>query len=661
MFERIVKQLEEGTGSIPSGVAGLISLDARIADSEASVAASGSLDKEIYFPLPSNDEQIRIAQSLRGQDGVVVQGPPGTGKSHTIANLVCHLLASDKRVLVTSHTARALEVLRDKFPAEISGLCVSLLGNDRTALKDMENSVRAISAQYANWDQNRNDEKIARLQKRLAELRSEESKTMVALRQIREAETYVYSLPFVNFSGTLQSLAARLRDEEPQHSWILTKPGIGSEPPLTDSEATLFLKLLRAITPERELELGYRLADPAVMPSDEGFLDVVEKEKRAEALYQQGSNFRQHFCYGALLGATPAERGAVIADIQELLDSIQRLKSSSQPWLETALSQVTRQQGATWQVTFANTRRILDALGEGYGTVDLYRVSGVENLERQAVRADAEVLLAHLSQGGGWGFGPFQPSPVKSAKYLAKQVRVNGQRCNSQDTLRNLVQWATVLDRIEDLHGYWQAWAGAPVGSPSMQVEAHKQHNQLLGDVLGLVPILARVRDRLRDVGVSQEPIWDDSQALASFLSAARAVEAEVALREAQSIFEAWEKQLYMVLAKPGVHAVVGELLAAIKARDVQGYAKCRQRLVDLMEARKQLEERRKLFKRLQDAAPDLAGELMRSYPDVAWDSKMERFVAAWNWAKADVWLSHKVRDASQPEQIKIRLDEIGQ
>jgi hypothetical protein len=100
MFERIVKQLEEGTGNIPTGVAGLVSLDApHIDDSGESVASGDSQDNEIYFPLLSNDEQMRIAYNLRGQDGVVVQGPPGTGKSHTIANLVCHLLASGKRVL----------------------------------------------------------------------------------------------------------------------------------------------------------------------------------------------------------------------------------------------------------------------------------------------------------------------------------------------------------------------------------------------------------------------------------------------------------------------------------------------------------------------------------------------------------------------------------
>ena len=50
---------------------------------------------------------------------VVVQGPPGTGKTHTIANLVTDLLAHGKRVLITSHTARALQVLRDKLPEEL--------------------------------------------------------------------------------------------------------------------------------------------------------------------------------------------------------------------------------------------------------------------------------------------------------------------------------------------------------------------------------------------------------------------------------------------------------------------------------------------------------------------------------------------------------------
>ena len=73
----------------------------------------------MYFPLPANAEQESIVNKIQTQNGVLVQGPPGTGKSHTIANLICHLLAQGQRVLVTSHTARALKVLKDKLPKEV--------------------------------------------------------------------------------------------------------------------------------------------------------------------------------------------------------------------------------------------------------------------------------------------------------------------------------------------------------------------------------------------------------------------------------------------------------------------------------------------------------------------------------------------------------------
>ena len=82
----------------------------------------------MYFPLPANREQRRIVEAINRQRGVLVQGPPGTGKSHTIANLVCHLLASGKRVLITAETGRALKVLKEKLPEDMKPLCVGFSG-----------------------------------------------------------------------------------------------------------------------------------------------------------------------------------------------------------------------------------------------------------------------------------------------------------------------------------------------------------------------------------------------------------------------------------------------------------------------------------------------------------------------------------------------------
>src|SRR6266705_1992422 len=47
---------------------------------------------DVLLSKPANPEQIRIARQLEEHGGVLVQGPPGTGKTHTIGNLVGHLL-----------------------------------------------------------------------------------------------------------------------------------------------------------------------------------------------------------------------------------------------------------------------------------------------------------------------------------------------------------------------------------------------------------------------------------------------------------------------------------------------------------------------------------------------------------------------------------------
>jgi MoxR-like ATPase len=105
--------------------------------------------EEVYFPLPANREQRQIVKAITGRRGVLVQGPPGTGKSHTIANLVCHLLATGKRVLITAETGRALKVLKEKLPADMQPLCVSLLGQGGDAFAELNASVQGTTSRFA--------------------------------------------------------------------------------------------------------------------------------------------------------------------------------------------------------------------------------------------------------------------------------------------------------------------------------------------------------------------------------------------------------------------------------------------------------------------------------------------------------------------------------
>ena len=111
--------------------------------------SDGGLVQELYFPLPSNEEQMTIIAQLERASGVTVQGPPGTGKTHTIANVICHYLATGRRVLVTSRGEPALHVLQEKLPEDVRPLTVALLSSDRDGMRQFQASIEAIQHQVS--------------------------------------------------------------------------------------------------------------------------------------------------------------------------------------------------------------------------------------------------------------------------------------------------------------------------------------------------------------------------------------------------------------------------------------------------------------------------------------------------------------------------------
>jgi len=140
-------------------------------------ACTGAKARDLYFPMPYNDEQVQIVQMLNHHDGVVVQGPPGTGKTHTIANVISHYLASGKRVLVTSMKDPALAVLQEKLPEEIRPLAISLLSSEADGMKQFENSIRKIAAEVTRINRPELRREVTQLEQRIDQLHAQIAKT----------------------------------------------------------------------------------------------------------------------------------------------------------------------------------------------------------------------------------------------------------------------------------------------------------------------------------------------------------------------------------------------------------------------------------------------------------------------------------------------------
>ncbi len=66
-------------------------------------------------PLSLSDSQESVLKKIEENQLVSVYGPPGTGKSQTIVNLVTHLIANGKSVLVASRMDKAVDVVAERL------------------------------------------------------------------------------------------------------------------------------------------------------------------------------------------------------------------------------------------------------------------------------------------------------------------------------------------------------------------------------------------------------------------------------------------------------------------------------------------------------------------------------------------------------------------
>ncbi len=95
-------------------------------------------------PLSLSDSQLQVIKNIDNTKFIAVQGPPGTGKSQTIVNLVSHLVANGKTVLVASRMDKAVDVVAERLNdlgAKHMALRAGRLNYQRQLSNDLNNLI----------------------------------------------------------------------------------------------------------------------------------------------------------------------------------------------------------------------------------------------------------------------------------------------------------------------------------------------------------------------------------------------------------------------------------------------------------------------------------------------------------------------------------------
>ena len=490
LYEKIISEITVSADSIdiPS-INDIIGVLQPEEDSEISENGTSNLssDETIYFPKKYNDEQIEIIEKARRNNKVLVQGPPGTGKSHTIANLICHLLANGKKVLVTAYTKRALEVLKNQLPKDFQNLTVNLLSGDSTSIQDLDASVNAINDKLASvTDLTKYEKEIGDREAELSSVKEQKAHTKNEWLKVKEKSTRRQTINR-NYTGTLSEIAEKIEKEFVAFSWykddfadinkIELVSDIENLITLTRKYQNIDCNVFNFIIPQKEKLLSLS--------------ELREYRKIANDLLQKYTSKEEHIL---ITSKNYQELRSLLEELHKLFLVIE---NNSLSFKERVISDLPNNQ-FLWSDKISRTNKLLSELNEEQlkqfdRSVEIKYPNDKSWIQ---LNGDAKTLLTYLKEGNslsGMLFAikkPLLPKNIKEKLYFIDSVRVNGSPCDTQS------EFATVLTDIkikQDFEELERIWEMQPNGNAKSYFDKLVYYNKVKDDTEMFIGIIGDV------------------------------------------------------------------------------------------------------------------------------------------------------------------------
>ncbi|MCZ7581694.1 MAG: AAA domain-containing protein [Fimbriimonadaceae bacterium] len=651
-LKRIKEQIENGE-TIPGEFADLAEIrpkDNREPSDEPE-EANAAFDGEVFFPKPSNDEQRRIVDKIRAASGVLVQGPPGTGKSHTIANLICHLLATGQRTLITAKTPRALQVLEGLVPDELRPLCINLLGSGQEERRSLESSVGGILRKNEEWNENRAKQERTELEDRLRKRREEKAKVNRRLRDIRESETHTQSIAEGAYRGTAARIAEAVNRDRADYEWFTDSVPLDKACQISTNDLRSVLAALRQFTPERRRELG--LTWPEAMPSSERFANLVKNAASAIEEEQNSAHGADERFADLLARNNPPVIETIRNAFSSFRDTRRRLLAAPHSWMNDALRDVLGGNSSLWHELLRVTRDVIASIEELVATVDETRVEFPDTTDIRSLHEDARKLKEHMENGGKLGWGLFRPRPVKERLYVIKTVKIGGRPCSAVEHFSSLADALHVRIECEKTWGFWKGRSEKVEGPYALQLTALKSLRDALENALALEELIAKCGEAISQCPGMGEPVWADESQIERIVSSCRLALARIRKRLASEEIQCVEAPISRMAAEGGAHPVTNDLLSIIRSRDMDRFAQCANRVQDLEKQRQRLQKVDEYLSKLRRLLPQFTKSMEQTCNESHWEERIQRIGDAWHWGQARYWIEDYIRQEDVPALVK--------
>lgn len=614
---------------------------------EAKLAATAGEDPDVLLAKPANPEQLAIAHEVEHNNVVLVQGPPGTGKTHTIANLLGHFLSQGKRVLVTSHTTKALSVVKDLLPKEIQPLCVTMLG-DR---KDLEQTSSELITRLTRLN-------VEDLEARIRALGLERHRlgTALADRRRRIFEQRRIEHEAVEFNGhryTLTEIAKFLREAERLQALI---PGEVAEGPLPlsfrellelygtngrwDAETARDLSGLLPgfeLLPDADTMRGMNRRWRDVLAEDAG--DVTIDERRSAS----GERLHAFMKGGETLLVAPESGISALTPAMDLsplteTDEMKRLALSlglADEGCREAFEQLERELAAANELALAVDRASL---------LDNRTVVIPDAIDADAAMKAAEWFTANDPDGSTGFLGRLFNKEAREAADALAGVEVDGSRPASKEAFEAVALHARLKAAVKTVARTWDSLAEradapafATYGNNAVRTLFTRYGTSLSDTCIWWRRVFVPYIEGLLSAGIEAEGMKELLES-ADPLEAARRFATDVLApvhtarhREAELLaLREWQATESLKLYAAAPACATARRLAAATLVDPDAWELEAERLRKLLEDQPLFARRTELLERLRAAAPEWANALEAGEPGFTTSNPSPEITNAW-------------------------------
>ena len=658
MFRRFFSSLRDamaaGDLEVSAPLAAVVADEPSRLNSVDGSAEDGSWQQtaeRLLMPLPTNPEQEAVARRLAEHRGVTVQGPPGTGKTHTIANLISHLVGHGKRVLVTSQKEQALLVLRDKIPESIRDLSVAVLGSSAHSLAQLDQSVQAIYEHAVGLDRAPARARIAELESELAGLHQDVAalRTRISATIAREQDSYTVGSATHSPSTLGQWLAATAADLGYIPDGV--DPAVAC--PLSGTQVAELYRLARTLDPNDCAQARLNLPAADQLPSGADMATVVAELHDLRDRLATTEGVIEDRLALERIGATG------LADLTSTVDrAAHQLQQLEQPWLAVVRAELrTAVFAATWRDQIKACQEGIEELAAWQGRLLGHSVALPDGgLPPTSLIEQLEELRDRLAAGKG-----VSKTFHKDLYRLREGCRVDEEPPRRAEDAELCILEARCRRRRYELIRRWNDAVGR-VGGPLLDPStSHPEYllNQYIENVGAAFAwedsTWYTLRDRLQACGV-RVPHEATSASLASLADTLRTA----ALHAREKDLSAWLDRVRRYLADGAAQpqaSVFWTLLAdAFTAYSWEHWGQITTAVRRIQTLTGEVSRLDELARQLADAAPVWASRIVGARGDEAVAGPAASAPQAWEWRRADTWLS-AITGADDPATLQRQLE----